>query len=434
VCNPISNKLKNQFLNFVYEKNKELDETTVSKKTDKTSLEADIKTAIVDGTITSEELKVLKDKYIGEKVEYGSPEMKTFLATVNSGLGGSALEALEKLAASKTDDIGFVLELNDKTRIIDFDGDGDRATGTANQIINRGLAKNSGPKETAQLISNISETDLGKAARKLAKISSEEKPEVLKEIEVQVLGRLLRLMDTKDLNKVLSGLDSERKETLFEILRKTHIPNPDGIKVPAQVYVDFPNLKALDGVLKVEDYDSPLIKKQVSDLAKYPESVLKKLKGTGIKEIHIAALAIPDLDSNSSLKGKNPRNWSDGKTWEIVPGAYSPENDSVSIGAGGHGSGALAIHETGHAIGAKFKDDKGIRLDASAEMVSIHKQIFAKLNPYEQGGKDVVPGNIAGCEETFAESLSNLLELGEAETVKKYSQEMVDFLKKYVIK
>lgn len=293
-------------------------------------------------------------------------------------------------------------------------------------------------KEMAKIIGNITDNDAPKAARILTKVTSEDIDDILKEMKGNIAGKLLRAMETKDLDKTLAKFNSKDKEIMYENIRKAHVPNPPGVKVPDQVYKDYPNLKVLDGVLKVEDYDSPMVKKLVAELAKYPESVLKKLKTEGINEIHVAGLAMPDLDSNADSKGVHPRNWDDGKTWDVVPGGYNPNKNSVALGIGGHGSESLSLHETGHAVGDKFKDDKGVNLDHSDEMVAIHKKIFNKLDPYLKGtgedGKPPVPGNFAGCEETFAEALATLLNKGEAETVKQYSQEMVDFLKKYVMK
>jgi flagellar motility protein MotE (MotC chaperone) len=315
----------------------------------------------------------------------------------------------------------------------------DKATAIINSI-GSGDFLNIGDKtkEMAKIIGNITDNDPAKAARILVKVKSEDVDDILKEMKPTVAGKLLRSMETRDLDKVMKKFDYDEKDVILTNIRKAHIPNPAGVKVPPQVFIDFPNLKALEGILKVEDYDSPSVKKLVSELAKYPEPVLKKLKAEGLNEIHIADLAVPDLDSNSGLRGVHPRNYKDpNKTWDTVPGAYSPGNNSVSIGVGGHGSDSVAIHETGHAIGAKFKDDKGVNLDHCDEMVAIHKKIFDKLSPYQQGqdGKTpAIPGNTAGCEETFAEALATLLEEGEAKTVEKYSKEMLDFLKKYVMK
>ena len=206
----------------------------------------------------------------------------------------------------------------------------------------------------------------------------------------------------------------------------THTPNPMGVRVPQEVYIDFPKLKVLDGILKVQDYGNPEVKKLVSQLNVYPTNILTSLKNEGLKEIEIANLTTPFMAGNEDLKGVQPRNWPQGSTWEEVPGAYNPNNKTVVAGAAAkHGSEALLIHETGHAVGDL------LGFNNSSEVKSAHKRLFEKLNPYLKG--EGGPGNEGGRQEMFAEALAVLLEDGESAAIQKFDAEFVGFLKNKVL-
>src|SRR5688500_826719 len=104
MCNPIGSTLSNQFTGYAYDKTKQLDASTIRKGKDQKALEADLKTAISDGKISKEEYTLLKQKYVGNN----PGKEKAFLETLNSGLGGKALNSLEKLANSQTKAVEFV--------------------------------------------------------------------------------------------------------------------------------------------------------------------------------------------------------------------------------------------------------------------------------------------------------------------------------------
>ncbi len=195
-----------------------------------------------------------------------------------------------------------------------------------------------------------------------------------------------------------------------------------------EVIKKYPNLAVLEGVLRIEDYNNPVIKQHVADLALYPESVLKKVKDSGIREIHIAARTVPDLDSNQHLKGVHPRNWPEGKTWDEVAGIFSTKNLSVSAGLGETGGASLIIHETAHSLGEL------LHFNDAQELSDSHKRLYDKLNPYLKGDTSEGPGNDAGREELLAEGVAVLLKNGEAEAVTKFDQGFVDFLKDKVLK
>lgn len=203
-----------------------------------------------------------------------------------------------------------------------------------------------------------------------------------------------------------------------------HKKNPDGINVPHEVYRDFPNLKVLGNTLKIQDYENILIQRHVQELAKFPESVLEKLKEKGLKQIEIGNISVTDMAKNDELRELKPRNWSEGSSWNDVPGVYNPNDRTVAISIGNHGSESLSIHEVAHAIGDLFK------LDKSKEMIEHHKRLFNKVEDYLKGGD--TPGNRAGTEEMFAEALATLLDDGEEKAVKRFDQPLIDYIKKEV--
>lgn len=209
------------------------------------------------------------------------------------------------------------------------------------------------------------------------------------------------------------------------VLKGPHTPNPQGINVPEKVYQEYPVLRSLGKTLKIEDYDgNPVVQENVKDLARVPESLLVALKDKGLKQIHIASLSSLYLAKNEDLSGDKPRNWSEGSTFDDVPGLYNPNDKTVAIGVGDNGSESMAIHETAHAIGDILKADK------TSEMKEHHKRLFPKLEKYLQGGEE--PANKAGMEETFAEGFAVLLKEGEDKAVEKFDQPFVDYLK-YVL-
>lgn len=203
-----------------------------------------------------------------------------------------------------------------------------------------------------------------------------------------------------------------------------HEPNKNNVNVEANVYSDYPNLKALNGILKIEDYNNILVRKNVNDLAKLPEPVLQKLKDKGLNQIQIGNISVVDMAKNDELKHQKPRNWSEGSSWDKVPGVYNPNDKTVAIGIGSHGSESLALHEVGHAIGDLFK------LDKSKEMKEHHKRLFNKVEDYLKGGD--TPGNRAGTEEMFAEALATFLNDGESKAVQRFDQQLINYIKKEV--
>jgi hypothetical protein len=126
------------------------------------------------------------------------------------------------------------------------------------------------------------------------------------------------------------------------------------------------------------------------------------------ERVRIVACRGSVTDFAPSLRGKRPRGWPEGATWDAVPGTYFHRRKAVVVatvaGASGarvvppagqgHGSFNLTVHEAmhGHDIAS------GRRLTATRGFKDARKADSPNLPPYLlQKGK-------AGIEETFAES------------------------------
>lgn len=154
------------------------------------------------------------------------------------------------------------------------------------------------------------------------------------------------------------------------------------------------------GRLRIEDEARG--REVVDDLAKVPESVHVRLQnhflgGSDDAGIYVGSKNITELDKMGMLRGKQPRGWSEGKTWDDVPGAYSPGIRRLLIGPNkGHGSVDLSLHEFGHGVDAALGD-----ISHSARWVKMYTEIFrlaeTRMSPYfKQSG-------FPGKEELFAE-------------------------------
>lgn len=191
-------------------------------------------------------------------------------------------------------------------------------------------------------------------------------------------------------------------------------------KVPEEVAQKYPEtVDALGSALRVDDWDNPIVKEHMADLALIPVTVLADIKQRGIKDVHIGNKPMTELDSNQHLQGVRPTGWSEGKTWDMVPGSYSPAKQSITAGRGAHGSASLVIHETAHAIGMK----RGHVF--SKEIEEHHVRLYNKLSPYyQQGG----PKGHGGMNELYAESTAIFLKFGRSAAVSQYDEPYVKWL------
>lgn len=110
---------------------------------------------------------------------------------------------------------------------------------------------------------------------------------------------------------------------------------------------DLPNVR-LNGSI------SPVAANLVTDrLENVPARVVTQTDAQGARAIMFSG-NLTDVWGYRSLKGVQPRGWPEGSTWDIVPGAGSPEGFAANPGreqtGRGHGSTSLALHEYGHVV------------------------------------------------------------------------------------
>lgn len=150
--------------------------------------------------------------------------------------------------------------------------------------------------------------------------------------------------------------------------------------------------------------DVELVRAQLTGL---PDPLQSVLQAAGLR---LFACRNSVTDARPDLAGVRPRGWPEGQTWDLVPGAYLPDDKAVVIATVPdpadpaqrrvppqgwmHNAFNLVIHETLHA-----DDYLGDRLRChNTEFVSAREADFPALHTYEQQDGD------AGLEETYAES------------------------------
>jgi hypothetical protein len=166
------------------------------------------------------------------------------------------------------------------------------------------------------------------------------------------------------------------------------------------------NLKAIYGdKLHVTDLHDPEVQRNIRDFASLPEAHHKlladhlskndwmpSLKDAGI---YFGSGPIPNLDKRDDLRHDHPRGWSEGKTWENVPGAYAPDQRQLLVGTGRHGSHSVALHETGHAM----DDVLGASSNVKGRYADLHYRAQnAGMAPY------FMQAGPAGRQESFGEA------------------------------
>lgn len=144
-----------------------------------------------------------------------------------------------------------------------------------------------------------------------------------------------------------------------------------------------------------------------AELAGLPDRLQSDLHARGFR---LVACRTAVTDARPDLAGVRPRGWPEGQTWDLVPGAYLPDEKAVVIATVPdpadpaqrrvppqgwmHNAFNLVIHETLHA-----DDYLADRLRChNAEFVSARETDFPALHAYEQ------QDGAAGLEETYAES------------------------------
>jgi len=153
------------------------------------------------------------------------------------------------------------------------------------------------------------------------------------------------------------------------------------------------------------------------ELQKLPLSVLLAYQKAGCKVV-ICRKSVTDY--RTDLKGVHPRGWPPGKTWDKVPGLYSPEKKEVIVAVVGHGSAAgphyprtgeghgsasLLVHEMYHALDASTQPAHS----AAADFTAARTADQAKLSAYERQAGE------AGQQETYAESAARFFAGGHSD-------------------
>jgi hypothetical protein len=144
-----------------------------------------------------------------------------------------------------------------------------------------------------------------------------------------------------------------------------------------------------------------------AELMKMPVAALQIMNDNGTKVI---ACRGSITDYRTDLKGKHPRNWDPGDTWDTVPGVFSSKKNEVviaTIGHGtpagahvpatneGHGSHNLTVHESFHAVDLGHG---GASRSSDADFNTARTADIGTLDSYEGAA------GTAGQEETYAES------------------------------
>ena len=162
---------------------------------------------------------------------------------------------------------------------------------------------------------------------------------------------------------------------------------------------EHPSIKALGDKFKLGKADDPKVRESVEQLARVPARLIKMMVShLGLEGVSVGEGAFTDFEAGRPFKGVRPRGWSEGKTWDDVPGAYDSTKKHVVIGTrGNHGSESLALHEFGHAVGHLMG------WDTNDEWSQIHKEVFNDLSPYFQQEGEAGPQEMLA--ETFAATL-----------------------------
>ncbi|ALC90188.1 toxin [Bacillus sp. FJAT-18017] len=117
-------------------------------------------------------------------------------------------------------------------------------------------------------------------------------------------------------------------------------------------YIDWGNLSGTV-LLPEETFDTFEAAAIIQRLAKLPDSLLSKINKEGIV-VRLFEGRLTDNPTASHLKGETPRGYTNGATWDAVPGIGGSEVVLVKIGASekgkGHGSINLELHELAHSI------------------------------------------------------------------------------------
>ncbi|MFB6466103.1 toxin [Cytobacillus sp. Hz8] len=120
-------------------------------------------------------------------------------------------------------------------------------------------------------------------------------------------------------------------------------------------FLHLQSSRILDNIIIVprENYDMKAAAGIISRIDRLPTSLLQKINDQNIV-IKLFTGKLTDNPTASHLKGKTPRGYTSGRTWDSVPGIGGSKTVLVKIGASekgnGHGSVNLELHELAHSI------------------------------------------------------------------------------------
>lgn len=107
---------------------------------------------------------------------------------------------------------------------------------------------------------------------------------------------------------------------------------------------------------KGQNFDQREVKEMTRNIASINPDIIKALYRHNVK-IRFFTGNLTDLSEFSHLKGLQPKGWSEGSTWDDVPGAGGKYLAAAKIGHSnfgeGHGSINLELHEIAHSFDNK---------------------------------------------------------------------------------
>ena len=140
-----------------------------------------------------------------------------------------------------------------------------------------------------------------------------------------------------------------------------------------------------------------LLNEVFAEIAKAPPQVIETTLAAG-KKIELVLGALTSHPSWKHLRGVRPRGWSEGKTWDDVPGGGGPSTIiAVDKLFQGHGSKNIILHEHAHTYERALEKLDGMLLRRDDTVFLDIWRRTSWLSNYQQQYP----------EEAFAESFAN---------------------------
>jgi hypothetical protein len=109
----------------------------------------------------------------------------------------------------------------------------------------------------------------------------------------------------------------------------------------------------------------------LDSLTRLPLALVERMKSRG-KPLNLVAGVLTDHPAMAPMRGKTPRGWPEGRTWEEVPGAATHQGAVIVVDSqfAGHGAANLILHEIGHTV--DYYHGRG-RLSESQKFKRLHE-------------------------------------------------------------